>query len=87
MVNKYIRCPSIQFILNNEEIPKGSVIQNGFQKAKDLAKARVSWKLGNGEEILFWTNNWLVQGPLINNPMYERWDNVCIDQFGSKFIN
>ena len=57
MVNKYISCPSTQFILNNEDFPKGSVILNDFQKARELAKARVSWKLGNREEILFWTDN------------------------------
>ena len=51
MVKKYICCPSIHSILNNEEFPKGLVIWNGLQKARELAKARVSWNLGNGEEI------------------------------------
>ena len=52
-----------------------------------MAKARVYWKLGNGEDIQFWTDNWLAQGPLINNQFFERWANVCINQFGSKVIN
>ena len=43
--------------------------------------------MGNGEDIQFWTDNWLAQGPLINNQMYERWENICINQFGSKVIN
>lgn len=51
LVNKYIRRPSLHFILNNEDIPKGSIIWNGILKARDLARAKVSWKLGNGEDI------------------------------------
>lgn len=52
-VNKYIKRPSIQFLLNDEDIPNGYVIWNGILKARDLAKAKVIWKVGNGEEILF----------------------------------
>ena len=51
LVNKYIKQPSIQFTLFSEDIPRGSVIWNGLLKARDLAKAKVSWKLGNGEDI------------------------------------
>ena len=52
-----------------------------------MAKTRVSWKLGNGEDIQFWMDNWLAQGPLINNQMFERWENACINQYGSKVTN
>ena len=87
MINKYINSHSTQSIINNEDFPKGSVIWNGIQKARGMAKARVSWKLGNGEDIQFWTDKWLAQGPLINNQMFERWANACINQYGSKVIN
>ena len=59
VVNKYIKRPSIQFTLFSEDIPRGSAIWNGFLKARDLANYKVSWKLGNGEVILFWSDYWL----------------------------
>ena len=82
--NKYVRRPTIQFFLNNEDIPNGSIIQNGNLKARDLTKAKIKWKVGNGDDILFWHDNWLIQGPLINNPIFENWSNICIRQFGLK---
>ena len=45
-VNKYVRRPTIQFLLNNEDIPNGSVIWHGILKARDLAKAKIKWKVG-----------------------------------------
>ena len=57
MINKYINSHSTQSIINNEDFPKGSVIWNGIQKARGMAKAMVSWKLGNGEDIQFWMDN------------------------------
>ena len=74
-------------MINNEYILIGSIIWNGILKAKDLAKARVIWKLGNGKEIQFWFDNWLFQGPLINTPIFENCANVCIRQFGLKVRN
>ena len=42
LINKYIRRPSLHFILYSEDIPKGWVIWNGILKARDLAKEKVS---------------------------------------------
>lgn len=42
MVNKYIKRPSIQFTLFNEDILRGSTIWNGFLKERDLANSKVS---------------------------------------------
>ena len=42
LVKKYIKRPSIQFTLLSEDIPRGSIIWNGFLKATDFAKAKVS---------------------------------------------
>jgi hypothetical protein len=52
-----------------------------------LAKANVSWKLGNGEDIQFWSDSWLLQGPLINNLVYEDSVQECTRQFGFKVRN
>ena len=79
LVNKYLRRPTLHFTLFNEEIPKGSTIWNGIMKARDLAKARISWKLGNGKDIQFWSDSWLNQDPLINNPAFERWAQACTE--------
>ena len=68
-------------MLKNEDIPNGFVIWNGILKARELAKAKVIWKVGNEEDILFLTNNWLFQGPLIKNPIFEIWANDCIRHF------
>jgi hypothetical protein len=87
LIKKYISRPSIQYVLNNEEAPRGSVIWEGIQKVRDLAKSRAIWKLGNGEEIHFWMDSWLHQGPLINNPRFERWAEDCIRQFGTRVKN
>ncbi len=84
LVNKYLRRPTLLFTLFNEDIPKGSNIWNGIMKARDLAKARISWKLGNRKDIQFWSDRWLSQDPLINNPIFERWMQACTDQIGSK---
>ena len=87
LVNKYLRRPSLHFTLFNEDIPKGSTIWNNILKARDLAKARVSWKLGNGEDIQFWFDSWLIQDPLINNPIFEKWVQECIELYGFKVSN
>lgn len=87
LVNKYISKPSLHFILNNEDIPKGLIIWNGILKARDLAKANVSWNLGNGEDIMFSSDSWLFQGPLINNLVYEGWVQECMRQIGFKVSN
>lgn len=71
----------------SEDIPRGSAIWNGFLKARGVAKAKVSWKLGNGEDIQFWSDSWLIQGPLISNPTYDDWVNHCIQLFGPKVCN
>lgn len=49
-----------------------------------MANAKTKWKVGNGRDILFWHDNWLIQGPLINNPIYGNWANICIRKFGLK---
>ena len=85
--NKYVRRPSLHFTLFNEDIPKGSTIWNGILKARALAKARVSWKLGNGEDIQFWSDRWLCQDPLSNNPVFERWVQECTKLYGFKVRN
>lgn len=87
VVNTYIKRPSFQFTLFSEDLPRGSVVWNGFLKARDLTNSKVSWKLRNGENILFWSDNWLSQGSLINNPTYGVWANDCINLFGHKVSN
>jgi hypothetical protein len=75
---------AISKTLHGEPIPSDSIIWNGLLKARNLAKSKAKWKVGNGEDILFWQDNWLIHGPLTNNPNYERWTKHCIDQYGLK---
>ena len=52
-MEKYNRRPSLNFLLNDSNIPNGSVIWNGTLKARDLADAKTKRKVGNGVDILF----------------------------------
>ena len=54
-------------------------------KAKPLAKSKAIWKVGNGDNILFWQDNWTCQGPLINHPSFGKWAELCIERYGLKF--
>lgn len=56
-------------------------------KSRDLAKAKISWKLGNGEDIQFWSNSWLIQVPLMNDLIYDVWVKHYIQLFGLKVYN
>lgn len=80
--DKYLRRPSLRHLLYEFDILTSSFLWNGILKGRNLAKAKAKWKLGNGENILFWKDNWLIQGPLINNPNYDNWANTYIRMFG-----
>ena len=84
MVEKYLRRPSLRVFLSDSDISNGSIIWNGILKARPLANSKAKWKVGNGESILFWHDNWLIQSPLINYPTYEKWANTYIRMFGLK---
>lgn len=83
MEDKYFTGPTYHQLFS-EEIPKGSIIWNGLLRAKDIAKCRAKWRLGNGDDIDFWKDNWLIQGPLINTPSFDRWAEACIQRFNCK---
>jgi hypothetical protein len=87
MIEKYIRQPSLRYLLSEIQLPQGSVIWNGLLKARNLARSKVKWKVGNGKDILFWHDHWLFQGPLSENPIYGRWVEICIMQYEDKFCN
>lgn len=84
LVDKYIRRPSLRYLLNDSDIPTSSVIRNRILKARTLANSKAKQKVGDGENILFWHDNWLIQGPLINKPMYDNQANTCIRLFRLK---
>ena len=84
MENKYFWRPFITYLLNEEDIPKVFNIWNGILRARDIAKRKAEWRVRNGNGIRFWQDNWLIQGPLINNSSFDRWENACIQKFGTK---
>lgn len=84
MEDKYLVGPSIRHLFYAKEIPKVSNIWNGILRARDTTKSRAKWRVGNGNDIFFWMDNWLIQEPLINIPPYERWAHAYIHRFGTK---
>ena len=84
LVYKYIRRPSLRYFLNDLGILNGSFIWNGILKDRALANSKDKWKVGNREKILFWPDNWLIQGPLINNLTFDNRANICIRLFRMK---
>ena len=84
MEDKYLRWSPLRYFLNEEHIPKGPNIWNDILNARDAAKRKAKWKVGDGNDIIFWQENWLIQGPLINSPSFDGWANACIHNFGTK---
>lgn len=60
MIKKYLRRQSLSLLLHETEIPQGSYIWNGILKAKALAKSKAKWKIGKGENISFWQDDWMI---------------------------
>ena len=83
-MEKYIRRPSLRYFLNDSNISNGLVIWNGILKEITIGNSKAKWKVGNGENILFGLDNWLIQGPLINNPIYNNWANTYVRLFRLK---
>ena len=82
LAEKYLGRQSLNSLFHGAEIPLGSYIWNGILKALPLAKSKARWKVGKGDKILFWQDNWLCQVPLINHPIFGRWVDQCIGIFG-----
>lgn len=80
--NKYVANINLKQFINRDEKPKGSIIWNGIIKTKGLAFEKAQWKLGNGEDINFWLDDWLGVGPLWNFEQYNRWAMLCMERFG-----
>ena len=49
---------------------------------KSLAFDKAKWKLGNGQDINFWHDEWLRADPLWDIDPFNKWANACIDRFG-----
>ena len=58
-MEKYLRRQSLSFMSSEAEIPQGYYIWNEILKEKFLAKSKAKWKVGKGENILFWQDNWM----------------------------
>lgn len=50
----------------------GSSVQKSISHGSKLLQEGLSWRIGNGEKISFWIDNWCAKGPLVN---------LCIDNF------
>ena len=74
-----------QFI-NREPDPRGSIIWNGILRTKSVDFEKAKWKLGNGEDINFWHDDWLSVGPLWDIEPFNIWENVCIDRLGVRSV-
>ena len=54
LIKKYLRRWALNFLINETKTPQGSYIWNEILKAKPLAKSKAKWKVGKGNNILFW---------------------------------
>lgn len=84
MKNKYVADINLRQFISRDLDPRGSNIWNGIMRTKSIAFEKAKWKLGNGENINFWHDDWLRQGPLWNIEPFNRWDNSCMERFGCK---
>ena len=84
MKDKYAANINFKQLISRDYDPRGSNIWNGYLRTKGIATKKAKWKLGNGEDISFWHDEWLRQGPLWNIDPFNRWENSCMERFGCK---
>lgn len=70
MLSKYL-----DNYIHSKFYPKQQCSQTwrGITKSADLLTKGAVWKIGNGQEVMFWTDKWLHSGPIIENiPVADR---------------
>jgi len=73
-------------VLDRESHPKGSIIWNKMIKTRSTLSQGIIWKLGKGDKIRFWEDNWLGEGPLANRKNNTTKERV-VNHFGSLVSN
>lgn len=66
---------------------KGSNFWNGLANTWDVFRRNLSWQVGDGETIRFWSDNWIVEGETLYSYCSARLDTDTLEVPISHYVN
>lgn len=82
---KYLSSTQFIYKLYND-LPRGSKIWMNIMKSRGLLREGLRWVIGNGQNIIFWEDNWLGGRLLVHNKFNKLMKTLKRD-IGKKFAD
>ncbi|GLJ16836.1 hypothetical protein SUGI_0290190 [Cryptomeria japonica] len=80
---KYLNSLDFPSVLSMRDLASGSKVWIKILKCKGVIMENLQWRVGDGNIIRFWEDDWMGEGPLNSNLSLREPQSLCKHHFGT----